>query len=377
MGLWLALPESTTDVYGASSADIQNKKDQIAELEKKQNELLGKINDLSAEQKQTAQYKQDLDALVKTVEDKIVTANALVEELKTKITETETAITEKEKEISKTTEKFKERMRANHEAGVENYFSILMGAESISDFLSRVDRVNTMLEYDKSLQRKYSQEKETLEAEREALIASKQLQEKTLKDLEKDKTESERLSKEADAYISTLQADKAKYEAEYNKAKAAEAALDREIEALLLDRQHQNSQQNTAKGDFMWPLPVGKGYISCYYGDTDPAGRPHYAVDVAGIGYGCPIYAANDGVVVTAAWHYSYGYYVLIDHGGGRATLYAHCSGLAVSSGASVSKGQTIGYAGSTGFSTGVHLHFEFRVNGQKVNALNYVTRGC
>ena len=128
---------------------------------------------------------------------------------------------------------------------------------------------------------------------------------------------------------------------------------------------------NAGSGDFIWPLPSG-GYVSCNFGDSDPGGRPHYAMDCA-IAYGTPIYACASGTVVTASSHSSYGNYVVIDHGGGIATLYAHCSGLAVSAGQSVQQGQVIGYVGSTGYSTGNHLHLEFRVNGQKVNPRNYI----
>lgn len=375
-GLFLVYPRSTPTVF-AGSADVTQKQEELAALNKKQEELLGKINDLSNEEKATASYKADLDNLVSTVSSKIETANSLIAELTARIEETEKAIADHEAKIEETTQKFKERMRANHEAGAENYFSILIGAGDIGDFLSRVERVNALLEYDKALQKQFSEEKAKLETERDELIASKALQEETLKQLEKDKAESERLSKEAQSYINSIQADKAGYEAEYKKAKAAEAALDAEIEALLRDRQNQNSQQQTADGAYMWPLPTGKGYISCHFGGRDPNGAPHYAVDVAQIGHGCPIYASNSGTVVKAEYHYSYGYYVLIDHGGGIATLYAHCSGLAVGAGQNVTKGQTIAYAGSTGFSTGVHLHFEFRVNGRKVNPLGYMSAGC
>ena len=376
-GVVFVYPEATT-VTNAANADVQQKQDELKALEKKQNELLNKINGLKSEEKKTAQYKADLDALLSTVSSKIDTANALIEELAARIEETEAAIAAHEEKIKETTEKFKERMRANHEAGSENYFSILIGAEDIGDFLSRVERVNALLEYDKNLQKKYKEEKAALEAERDALVESKKLHEATLTKLKADKAESERLASEAEKYISSLQADKSKYQAEYNKAKAAEKALDAEIEALLQDRLNQGaSQQQTPSGAFMWPLPVGKGYVPCRYGGKDPNGAPHYAVDVAQIGHGCPIYASNSGTVVKAEWHYSYGYYVLIDHGGGYSTLYAHCSGLAVRAGQTVAKGQTISYAGSTGFSTGVHLHFEFRVNGRKVNALNYMKAGC
>ena len=360
----------------AEDASIQQKQEELQALSQKQEELLGKINNLSKEEKETASYKADLDYLVSTVSTKIETANTLIAELEGQIEKTEKDIKAHEELIKETKEKFKERLRANHEAGAESYFTILIGAADIGDFLSRVDRVNSMMKYDKKLQSQYEEEMATLKKDKESLISSKKLQENTLAELKADKAESERLANEAQSYINNIQADKSKYQAEYNKAKAAEKALDAEIEQLLRDRLNQNSQQVTAEGAYMWPLPTGKGYISCPFGGSDPNGAPHYAVDVANIGMGCPIYASNAGTVVKAEWHYSYGYYVLIDHGGGIATLYAHCSGLAVSAGQNVTKGQTISYAGTTGFSTGVHLHFEFRVNGSRVNALNYMKAG-
>ena len=126
----------------------------------------------------------------------------------------------------------------------------------------------------------------------------------------------------------------------------------------------------TASGEYI--RPVKGGYISCYYGDTDPKNDPHYAYDIA-VGYGTPILATNDGKVLKAEWHWSYGYYILIDHGNGISSLYAHCSSLNVSVGQTVAKGQHIGGVGSTGYSFGNHLHFEIRKNGTRVNPANYV----
>ena len=121
-------------------------------------------------------------------------------------------------------------------------------------------------------------------------------------------------------------------------------------------------------GNFTWPVP-GFTNISCGYSSG------HKAIDISGGGrtiYGTPIVAADSGKVVTATYHYSYGNYVMIDHGGGYSTLYAHASSLAVSAGQTVTKGQTIAYVGSTGNSTGPHLHFEVRVNGNRQNPFNW-----
>lgn len=357
----------------AGNAATQKYEDQIKELEKTQKELLVKIKNIESEASETFENKQYLDSLITTVNSKIQAAEALCSELETQISDTEADIAEHEKLIEASTEKIKERMRANHEEGNASYLSVLLGAEGVDDFLSRLEKVNTILEYDKKTLAEYRTEKADLEAKKAELEDSKKLQEDTLATLKSDKAENERLASEAESYFSKLSNDKAAATAEYNKAKAAEEALDAQLQAMLAQIANQNSSQVTAAGEYMWPLPAG-GYISCYFGDTDPGGRPHYAMDIA-ISAGTPIYAANDGSVVTAAWHSSYGNYILLDHGNGKSTLYAHCSGLAVSSGQSVSKGQVIGYVGSTGYSTGNHLHFEFRVNGQKVNPANYVSR--
>ena len=357
----------------AGNAAPQKYEDQIKELEKTQKELLAKIKNIESEASETFENKQYLDSLITTVNSKIQAAEALCSELETQISDTEADIAEHEKLIEASTEKIKERMRANHEEGNASYLSVLLGAEGVDDFLSRLEKVNTILEYDKKTLAEYKTEKADLEAKKAELEDSKKLQEDTLATLKSDKAENERLASEAESYFSKLSNDKAAATAEYNKAKAAEEALDAQLQAMLAQIANQNSSQVTAAGEYMWPLPAG-GYISCYFGDTDPGGRPHYAMDIA-ISAGTPIYAANDGSVVTAAWHSSYGNYILLDHGNGKSTLYAHCSGLAVSSGQSVSKGQVIGYVGSTGYSTGNHLHFEFRVNGQKVNPANYVSR--
>lgn len=357
----------------AGNAATQKYEDQIKELEKTQKELLAKIKNIESEASETLENKQYLDSLITTVNSKIQAAEALCSELETQISDTEADIAEHEKLIEASTEKIKERMRANHEEGNASYLSVLLGAEGVDDFLSRLEKVNTILEYDKKTLAEYRTEKADLEAKKAELEDSKKLQEDTLATLKSDKAENERLASEAESYFSKLSNDKVAATAEYNKAKAAEEALDAQLQAMLAQIANQNSSQVTAAGEYMWPLPAG-GYISCYFGDTDPGGRPHYAMDIA-ISAGTPIYASNDGSVVTATWHSSYGNYILLDHGNGKSTLYAHCSGLAVSSGQSVSKGQVIGYVGSTGYSTGNHLHFEFRVNGQKVNPENYVSR--
>ncbi len=120
------------------------------------------------------------------------------------------------------------------------------------------------------------------------------------------------------------------------------------------------------------PLPRGSYYISSQYGE-DRGSSNHYALDLATYGKSPPIYAVKGGVVETARYSSSYGYYVVIDHGAGVKTLYAHASKLCVSAGQTVTQGQTIAYVGSTGWSTGNHLHIEVKIHGAKKNPHNYI----
>ena len=129
---------------------------------------------------------------------------------------------------------------------------------------------------------------------------------------------------------------------------------------------------NTGDLSFSWPLAgYGYGSITQYFGGMF-SGSPHGGVDI-GVPYGTPIYAADSGQVISAEYHWSWGNNVLIWHNGTYSTRYAHCSSLAVSAGEYVEKGQIVGYVGSTGQSTGNHLHFEVYQNGTRVDPLNFV----
>lgn len=357
----------------AASADVQSLNQQIADLQQKQKDLEAKINNVDNESASALEQKAYLDSLAYTVANKITIQEQLLEALSINVDNVKKSIEDHETAIAETTQKIKDRMLANQQTGNASYFDVIIGAEGVGDFLSRVEMVNTLLDYDRQNLENYKSEKAELEAEKADLENSLALQQSTLEQLEADKANSETLSAQAASYYDSLQKDKKAYEAEYEAAKAQEAALDNELSAYLASLAQQNSSTVIADGNYMWPLPAG-GYMSCYFGESDPMGRPHYAVDCA-IAGGTPVYAANDGSVVRAQYHDSYGNYVLLDHGNGQATLYAHMSGLAVGAGQSVAKGQVIGYVGSTGFSTGNHLHFEFRINGQKVNPLSYCSQ--
>jgi murein DD-endopeptidase MepM/ murein hydrolase activator NlpD len=162
----------------------------------------------------------------------------------------------------------------------------------------------------------------------------------------------------------------------YEQAVADLQAESERISAVIQSGGSSGSGQPSGQhsGEMFWPTsgPIVSGFgwrTHPIYGTA----RFHAGVDIGG-GCGQPIWAADDGRVISAGWNGGYGNTVIIDHGGGLATLYAHQTSFAVSSGASVNRGQTIGYVGTTGLSTGCHLHFEVRINGSPVDPVPYLT---
>lgn len=229
---------------------------------------------------------------------------------------------------------------------------------------------------------------------------------KEISDLEKQKTDLEKEKADLEAKMTELEGEKSDLEtykdAQYNDLYALAAEnqtlsdkvsnlryaynatveeieqANKDIEEIIRQKQAANSGQTVySSNGFRWPLDANFTYLTTYFGYDSWRGGNHYGIDVgnAGIG-GQNIYAAQSGTVITAyndgSWHGGYGNYVVIDHGGGLSTLYAHCVSTAVSEGQVVNKGDVIGYVGQTGWATGNHLHFEVRVNGVATDPLGY-----
>ena len=356
----------------AKDATVKGYEDQISDLEEKQKDLKNKINANKNESGKAAETKAYLDELIYTLEQKINASEALIGELERSIAVSEQEIIDCEAAIETYSEKITLRIRMMQEDNGAGYLGMIFGVTSISDFFSRLEHIKTMIDYDKKLKAEYKDQKQQLHDKKNSLEASMVLQNETLQTLSADKAEAKALAEKANRYIEQLAADEQAYKAELEKAEKAEAELDKKLTEYLKSLQNQNSSQVVADGEYLWPLPKGQGWITCKFGGSDPNNKPHYALDVA-IAAGTPIYATNAGTVLISGWHSSYGYYILIEHGNGMASLYAHCSALLVKAGQTVSRGQTIGKVGTTGFSKGNHLHFEIRKNGVRVDPLAYM----
>ncbi len=399
-------------VAARSVSEIQADQDAI---QSKLDDVNGKISDLQGQidseeayqaelSEQISLYQQQIalmDEQIGALEDQIEEKNAEIETLQTDIASLDEEIAAKQVEIDETYEQFKERMVALYQAGETSSLAMLLSSDSFADFVTNVQLMQAVSESDQQLvnklrtqkeeQQAQKDEKEAAEAEVQAALTQIQEDEAQLVE-ERSDQQSARESLEA-AYAESktamqdLEAMKANYEANREEIEAEEAAVEAELQQLYASMASSSSSSSSGSsssgsssnvivdtGDlsFRWPLP---GYTTVTSGYGARWGTTHTGIDISGGGcYGSPIVAAESGTVILCQWYSTYGQCIIVDHGGGYSTLYAHMSAYAVSTGDYVTKGQTIGYVGDTGNVTGPHLHFEVRINGATQNPLNYVS---
>lgn len=349
----------------------------------------------------------ELDKQATDISTQIVEKKQQAEDLQNEIDETQTKLAEAQVSEDNQYEAMKKRIQYLYEEGDVAYIDALMSSASFEDSLNKSEYVDQLSTYDQKQLNKLVKTKNDIAEYQQTLKDD-------LADVEKVKADLETKQADLDDVISQKNAEINKYsdDVEMQKALAAEYAkqeseLDDKLAELARQEQQrleeerkqreaeQQQQDNnggsdnsgsdsdnsgsnnggstTGSGQFIWPV---SGPITDYFGPrespTAGASSNHMGIDI-GCSYGVPIAAADAGVVTVAEWAESGGNYVMIDHGNGFVTMYLHNSSLAVSVGDVVSQGQTIAYAGSTGYSTGTHCHFSVFLNGSYVNPLDYL----
>ncbi len=362
--------------YASTSSITQLQQDQTAKQKALDalNSQLAKINkDKKAQQNQKAintQKKQIIQDQINNLANQISVLDA-------NIAAGDASISAAQADFDKNMALYKERMRASYMLGSASYTELILGASDFYDFLAKYQIVQSITKHDNDLLAQIKKDKEDKEAAN-LLVKQSRAQLATAKSQsDAKKTEYTNLINVAESTIDSLTSDaatKQKLITQYQKDLDA-------INAKIMEASGQSTGTYVG-GTFLWPVP-GSTYISCGYGPrTNPyTGQKnsfHTGIDIAGGGIlGRSIFAANSGTVKLS--HSTaegvYGKYILVDHGGGFMTFYGHCNSVAVSVGQAVTKGQVIGTVGSTGNSTGPHLHFEIHVNGATVNPMNYFTK--
>ncbi|MGI5985092.1 MAG: peptidoglycan DD-metalloendopeptidase family protein [Clostridiales bacterium] len=365
-----------------SQAEINALKNQQTTVQQQKKDLQSKITNLQGEMDSVVEQKTALDEQNELARQEIELINEQIDLYDKLIEEKARELEEAKADEAEQKEALRVRMRAMEESGSLTYFAILFEANDFSDLLSRLDFISGIMKYDKKLEEAYIAARQHVEEVKAEYEATQEEQKATRIELEQKKAELEKEITAAEAVIDNLENDIEKYKQEFAANEAAEKELSSQINDLVAALEKQQKEQAaaggnpsyiTGTGSFQWPVP-GHTASNTYGWRFHPIfkeNRFHAGEDI-GAPSGTSILAADSGTVAVAAYSSSYGNYVVISHGNGISTLYAHMSSMAVSVGASVTKGQVIGYVGSTGWSTGPHLHFEVRVNGSHTDPLSY-----
>ena len=396
--------------FAVSQSDIDALKQKRDELTQRVKEAEERVDTLKAEQANVLDQKAALEEknnaakeALALVAEEIAMYDGIIAE---KTEELNAALTREQNQLNK----YRVRVRAMEESGGYNILSVLMASGDFNEFLTAMDDMEKIMTSDRDLEDQYiaaREESERVKAEYEA-VRTECLERQDVLRGEQAQLEMEIAETEADLAALEDQIEVAL--AEYEEIQAAQEAAAKEVEAMVAAYEEQRRREAEARaaaaaaaqiaqansgggggdggggglnpgaatgtGSFTWPVPCSTRVTSRFGNRTDPftgETRYHSGIDIDGYGNeGGSIVAADSGTVITATYSDGYGNYVIIDHGNGYQTLYAHMSGIAVGSGQSVSKGQTIGYLGATGRATGTHCHFEVFINGGRTDPTQF-----
>ena len=376
LALLMLLPMVSMIISSAGAvtqSEIDALKKEQEESQAKQDALKDQLADLEADQAAAQEKRQLLTEQLNAINAEIANIDAQISYYDGEIAQKEEERKEAEAREAEQYDLFCQRVRMMEEQGTVSYWSILFNAESFSDLLDRIADVDAVMAYDNEVMDQLIATREELERVQGELESARAEEQAAKEQQEAKKAEQQAKVAEAQALVDEINADTA----EVNRQLDAESAAASEIQAEIAQKQKQLEEERkqnniviSSETGYLWPLP-GYYRLSSQFGyrihPITGVAHSHTGIDIPASG-GTPILAAKSGQVVTSAYHYSYGNYVVIDHGNGNSTLYAHMSSRAVSEGQMVTQGQVIGYVGTTGSSTGNHLHFEVRDNYTRVD---------
>lgn len=420
----LILTALPTSGMAVTKEEIANLRAQAASLEKEKAALQQQINEVAASKNSALEQKQLLEQKIEVLRNQIAVSEATIADLTDQIAQKEQELADAKAEEARYFDLFCDRVRSMEEDGDISYWVILFQAESFSSLLDQLTMIGEIMDYDQEVRDQLEAARIAVDMAKQALEQSKAEEEQVRASLNNQKSELQAEEAKVDALIGQLtsqaaayademdilqadadnmakeikqaektyaaqleaqrkaeeaarEAEEARKAEEAKKAAAAKAAASVGIQNASATTPSSGTAVRTGGGGFIWPLS-GYTRVSSTYGyRTHPVThqyRFHGGIDIPAPN-GTPIMAAKSGVVIISTLGGSYGNHVAIAHGDGTRTLYAHMSSRAVSAGQSVSQGQVIGYVGSTGRSTGNHLHYEIWTgssSSSRTNPLNY-----
>lgn len=376
--------ELTSDLIKQKEKEISDVQNQKKGLQTGLTDVKQILKDLENTKSDLKNYVTKLDSSLASIDKKLTELNTMIEEQLQKIRSTKEKLAEAEKIEAEQYQAMKTRIKFMYEKGDNFYLEMVLSAKSFGEFLNKTDYVNMLSEYDRKMLDEFKATREEIAAFKEELEAEQEKLEEAKKAQEEEQAAMETLISAKEKEINLYESDISnkeqlvkEYEAEIAAQNATIAALEKAVaeEKKRLEAANGATQKYDG-GKFAFPAPSFKRISDEYGYRTHPILKVqqfHNGVDLAAPS-GSPILSAYEGTVVQAAYSNTMGNYIMIDHGDGLYTIYMHASALYVSSGAKVTRGQKIAAVGSTGRSTGPHLHFSVRLNGSYVSPWNYIS---
>ena len=373
-----AIPSAFADSDRITQEDIDKMQDKLDQLAKEQERLNQQLEEAKQVANQKAALITSYESVIANYQKDIAATEELIEAYASLINLKTKELNQKQEEYSRMLRSYKDKLRFTREAGHFSYLQMVFSARNFSEFLSSLFRFGDILDHTNKIMEKLEACAVEIEQMLLELNEAKTEQDNKMLTLASKKAEAEVKMAEAEEEKRQLDDDKAALETLIKYYEEQQKKADEQLTQLLKDYQSQIEREKEAK--MLWPLDSHNVYVtSTFGGRIHPVyNKPmnHSGVDLAGPKSGSiageNIYATLAGVVIISGWGSGYGNYVVIDHGGGLTSVYAHCSKLLVKKGQKVKKGDVIALVGSTGTSTGYHLHFELRQNGEKMDPLDF-----
>lgn len=353
--------------------DLTGLQEQSSEITEALNETNNRLQAVQEELSTNMQQLQDLDNQIAQSQEELSTINTDIDKLMEQIKENEEKLAKTQKEYDNIQGLLDARLIQMYEAPEFQFLQVLLEAKNVTDFLSTYYAMKELAEYDAELLDTVKKQKQDIETTKQILaqkkqqvITSKQTLAKKTQVLANTKTMRE-------YYISKLSTEEQELQAKIDEYNNQVASIEAEIKLLALN----SISEDYIGGAMIWPVPGYTSITSEYGMRVHPitgAYKLHTGVDI-GAPLGANFVAAANGIVSKATFNAAYGNMVIIDHGGGVQTLYAHGSEILVQVGQTVEAGTPILKVGSTGYSTGPHAHFEIRIDGQTINPLDYLLK--
>ncbi len=372
-----ALPVTAQAVSEDELEELKSERDALVKQRQEQQAV---VDNLKQQQASVLAIKQALDERNTYTQWQIELTQQEIDLYEDMITDKSLEVEEAKELENEQLDKYRSRVRAMEENGSYNFVAYLLNTSSLGELLTAVDDIGEIMESDRELEDAYIEARENTEAVVEEYEEYKSGIEEKQEELRDEQEELQSELDEATQLITDITANLEENAAVLAEFEAAEQEAETNVANMVIALEKQNAASSggsvSGTGQFIWPVPSCTYLTSRFglrvhpiYGTT----KSHTGVDI-GAASGATIVAADGGTVVMAGVNSGYGNCVMIDHGNGYKTLYGHMSSIAVSNGQTVSQGETIGYVGSTGVSTGPHCHYEVWKDGSRIDPEQFYT---